>query len=229
MPVVRGIPLNLQMSEVLRRSGIKEDSRLKSEIETQIGELLVSVNDEHLLEPAIVYEIYPVAEIGHQQLSLEGNAVLHGSALPSVLSKARELAVMVCTIGSRLEEKVTDYFDRNEPLRGLLLDSIGSAAVGSLAQESCELIRREASLRGYQASSPLSPGGRNFPLSEQWQLFKLVPAEEIGVRLTSTVLMVPRKSVSMVIGIGTQMTTWTKAEACARCNLSKTCRYRIHV
>jgi len=41
--------------------------------------------------------------------------------------------------------------------------------------------------------------------------------------------MVPRKSISMVIGIGPQMTTWTKAEACASCNLSKTCRYRIHV
>ncbi len=114
-------------------------------------------------------------------------------------------------------------------MSGLLLDGIGSAAVNSLAQEVCKLIAHEASLRNYQASSPLSPGGRSFPLSEQWQLFKLVPAEEIGVRLTSTGLMVPRKSVSMVIGIGPQMPTWTKAEACARCNLGRTCRYRIHV
>ena len=227
MPIVRDIPLTPQMNEILRRTGIKADSKLKSEMETLIGQLLVSVNDEHLLEPAIVYEIYPITEVDYQQLSLEGNTVLHGSALSSVLSPAKELAVLVCTIGCNLEEKVTDYFGKSEPLRGLLLDGIGSAAVGSVAREGCELMTREASLRGYQTSSPLSPGGPSFPLSEQWQLFKLVPAEEIGVRLTSTGFMLPRKSTSMVIGIGPQMTTWTRAEACARCNLSKTCPYRI--
>jgi len=227
MPIVRDIPLTLQMNEILRRTGIKADSKLKSEMETLIGQLLVSVNDEHFLEPAIVYEIYPITEVDYQQLSLEGNTALHGSALSSVLSPAKELAVLVCTIGCNLEEKVTDYFGKGEPLRGLLLDGIGSAAVDSVARESCELMTREASLRGYQTSSPLSPGGPSFPLSEQWQLFKLVPAEEIGVRLTSTGFMLPRKSTSMVIGIGPQMTTWTRAEACARCNLSKTCPYRI--
>jgi len=49
MPVVRNIPLNLQIREVLRRLGIKDDSKLKSETETLIGELLASVNDEELL------------------------------------------------------------------------------------------------------------------------------------------------------------------------------------
>ena len=198
-------------------------------METLIGKLLASVNDEHLLGPAVAYETHPITEIGYQQLSLEGNTVLHGSALSSVLSPAKELAVLVCTIGDKLEEKVTDYFDKSKPLQGLLLDGIGSAATDALIREVCRLIMRGASLRGYQTSSPLSPGGPSFPLSEQWQLFKLVPAEEIGVRLTSTGLMVPRKSVSMVIGIGPQMKTWTKAEACARCNFSKTCRYRIRM
>ena len=75
MPVVRDIPLTLQTNEILRRTGIKEDSKLKCEMETLIGQLLVSVNDEHLLEPAIVYETYPITDVGYQQLSLEGNAV----------------------------------------------------------------------------------------------------------------------------------------------------------
>lgn len=49
MPVVHDIPLNLQIHEVLRRLGIKNDSKLKSEMETLIGELLASVNDEEPL------------------------------------------------------------------------------------------------------------------------------------------------------------------------------------
>jgi len=228
MPIVRNIHLVLETGEVLRRQGIGEYSRLKSEIKTLIHELLASVNDGHLLEPAIAYETHKISSVGHDQLSLEGNAVLHGSQLPSVLAEAKELTVVVYTIGLKLEEQVTAYFNKSEPLRGLLLDGIGSAAVDSLGLEVCKLITGEASLRSYQVSSPLSPGGSGFPISEQWRLFELVSAEEIGVSLTSSGVMVPRKSVSMVIGIGPQMPTWTKAEACARCNLSKTCRYRIH-
>ena len=227
MPVVRDVPVDLETGEILRRAGVRQDSKLKYEIGALLEELLVMVRESHLLEPAVAYEIHSVSAVGSQQLVLDGGAMLQGQSLSRILSQARELAVAVCTIGSRLEERVAECFSGNEPLRALLLDGLGSAAVDAVVQEACELIMREASGRGYETSSPLSPGGPGFPLSEQWSLFKLVPAEKIGVSLTSSGLMVPRKSVSMVIGIGAQMTTWTKAEACARCNLSETCRYRI--
>jgi hypothetical protein len=47
-------------------------------------------------------------------------------------------------------------------LRGMLLDGIGSAAVDSLTEEACKLIADEASSRGYEASSPISPGDARF-------------------------------------------------------------------
>jgi len=58
MSVVYDVPLNLKTREVLRRSGISNDSRLKHEMKTLIGELLAGINDEHLLEPAVGYETY---------------------------------------------------------------------------------------------------------------------------------------------------------------------------
>ena len=228
MPVVRDIRLTLKTSDLLRRQGVREYSKLKSEIKTITSELLTTISNDSLLEPAIAYETYPVTGVGHQQISLEGDTVLHGTIFLSVLGEAREVAVVVCTIGPRLERKVTDCFNSGESLQGLLLDGIGSAAVDALSFELCQLMAAEASLRGYQASSPLCPGGPSFPLSEQWRLFELAPVDEIGVSLTSSGVMVPRKSLSMVVGMGPQMGTWTKAESCARCNLTKTCRYRVH-
>lgn len=227
MPVIRDIPLSLEINDVLRRQGIREHSRLRDETKTLIQELVASAENNGLLEPAVAYEIHGIANIDHDRLYLEGGLALNGSLFYSVLSSARELAIAVCTIGPRLEQKVTDYFDKKEPLRGLLLDGIGSAAVDSLIQEACKLIGQQASTRGYQAGSPLSPGMHGFPLTEQWQVFRLVPAEQIGVTLTESGVMVPRKSVSIVIGFGPQMKTWTKAQVCAHCNLRKTCCYRI--
>ncbi|HEY33371.1 MAG TPA: hypothetical protein G4O10_09760 [Dehalococcoidia bacterium] len=224
--VVRDIHLNLDKRQILRREGIRQQSSVRPEIMALIDELLVNIDDEHLLEPAWAYEISPISRLDQDQLSLAEDVVLHGPVLTSALSDAEELAVVVGTIGPRLEKQVTDYLGGREPLRGLLLDGIGSAAVDSLAQEACKLIQDEASLRGYQASSPFGPGTTGFPITEQWQLFKLVPAAEIGVRLAASGLMVPRKSVSMVIGLGEQVTARERGEACARCNLSKTCLYR---
>ncbi len=229
MTIVRDIHLSLEKKQILRREGIRQQSSVRPEIITLIDELLVSIGDEHLLESVCAYEIYPVSRIDHNQLSLAGNKVLHGPILTSALSDAGELAVAVCTIGTGLEKKVAEYLGGSEPLRGLLLDGIGSAAVDSLAQEACKLITDAALLRGYQTSSPFSPGMPGFPITEQWQLFRLVPAEEIGVSLAASGMMVPRKSVSMAIGLGQQATAWKRRDTCASCNLSNTCLYRWEV
>ncbi|GAI28657.1 unnamed protein product, partial [marine sediment metagenome] len=220
--------LSLEANQVLRREGIKKYSGLRPEIKTLIRELLASMENDHILEPAVAYETYSITAVKRSELWLGVKAALHGQLLPSVLAEAKELAAMVCTIGPKLEERVADCFGKNEPLRGLLLDGIGSAAVDTLSQEVCKFMAGEASSRGYQVSSPINPGMPGFPITEQRQMLKLVPAEEIGVSLTSSGVMVPRKSTSMVIGLGPQMTTWTQAEVCARCNLEKTCPYRIH-
>jgi hypothetical protein len=226
MPVIRDIPLSLKTREVLRREGFRERSKVRPEIKSLIRELLVK--KAHLVEPAVAYEIYPITGMSEGQLSLKGNVVVHSPLFPSLLPEAKELAAVVTTIGPRLEKQVTDYTSQGEPLRGLLLDGIGSAAVDSVTQEVCKLMAGEASSRGYEASRPFSPGMPcGLPISEQRQLLKMVPAREIGVSLTPAGVMVPRKSVSMVIGMGPQMKTWTRAEVCARCSLRKTCPYRI--
>jgi len=227
MPVIRNIPLSLKIREVLRREGFRDYANVRPEIEDLTLELLTSVESTHLLEPVIAYEIYQVTGMNHQRVSLEGNSVVHGSLLPSTFPEAKELAIAVCTIGPKLEEQVTAYSNGGETLRGVLLDGIGSAAVDSLTYEVCKFIASEASPRGFQVSSPVNPGMPGLPITEQWQLLKMVTAEEIGVSLTSSGIMVPRKSTSMVIGIGPSMKTWTQAEVCARCSLHKDCPYRI--
>ena len=226
MPIVHDISLNLNKKEVLRRGGIKRESAVSANMGTLLGELLARTTDEQLLEPAIAFEIYPITKINQHELRLKGDAALDGSLLSSALEKAKELAAVVCTIGPRLEQEVKKCIDRNEPLRGLLLDGIGSAAIDKLAQEVCRLIGQIASATGHQASSSLNPGMPGFPLSEQRHLFELAPAVEIGVSLAPSGLMVPRKSLSMVIGIGPKMRTWTQDEVCASCTLKKTCHYK---
>lgn len=227
MPVIHDIPLKLDKTDVLRRQGFRGKKKVKAKIEEVTGKLLDSIEELQLLKPAAAYETYPIIEMQPDRTVLDGGGVINGTLIPETFAGAVEITAMVCTIGSGLEKQVTKYSRVNEPLRATLLDGIGSAAVDSLAQEVCRSIAKEAATRGLQAGSPVNPGMPGLPITEQPNLLTLAHAEEVGVKLTSSGIMVPRKSTSLVISIGGRMETWSQTDICRRCNLVDTCPYSV--
>jgi hypothetical protein len=228
MPVIRDIPLQLDYSdEVLRRQGLGGGARVRPEIEKVINEVLAEVGKGSLLETAIAYEIYPITALHPDRISLEGDKSVNGPLLPATFPEAKELLVLIATIGPRLEGQVTEYAKGGKALRSMVLDGVGTAAVDKLIPEAMRILAAEVAKRGYEISSPVNPGMPGFPMTEQWNLLELAPAKAIGVSLSSSGVLVPRKSTSMVIGIGPKMTRWTQAEVCARCSMRKTCPYKI--
>jgi hypothetical protein len=226
MTIVRDIPLTLDIREILRREGFIGKREIRPSIERLIHELHGEVEKGNLLQPAVVYDIYSGDEIDRRQFSLKNNGDMRGRLLTSLIPEAKDIAVAVCTIGPALEEKVTHYSKSGDVMHGMLLDGIGSAAVDSLCIEAGKIIAGEVSPRGYQISSPITPGMPCLPITEQKWLLELIHSEDIGVTLTSSNMMIPRKSTSMVIGIGHDMETWTQAELCSRCSLRETCVYK---
>ncbi len=227
MPILRDIAVKLTLDEVVRAQGIKDYARLKPVMKTAIDEMMALVAADGILEPAVAYQVYPVAGITDSHLALDGtDTVLQGSLFERLIGDAEAVAVVACTIGPKLEERGAAYFKEGEALRGLLLDGIGSAAAGAVGAEACRRINLVADERGLETGSPISPGGPSFPISQQWPLFSLIPAAEIGMSLSGSGLMMPRKSLSRIIGLGHGLRTWTASDGCDHCNLSKTCAYR---
>ena len=227
MPVINNFPIKLKKQEVLRRQGFGGGGKARPEIVNLTEELLESVATGQLLEPRAAYEINPITEINPDSVRLGGGETVKGSLIPDLFPESVELAIMVCTIGSRLEEQVTTYTKEREALRGTLLDGIGSAAVDVLAREVCHSISREVAERGFQAGSPVNPGMPGLPITEQANLLSLAHAEEIGVSLTKSGIMIPRKSTSVIVAIGGQMQSWSQADICRRCNLVQGCPYPV--
>jgi hypothetical protein len=227
MPIIKDITLTLDMERLANRQGIGTPGNVKPGIMALTQELLDSVHKQHLLLPAIAYEIYKVTAISGDRLTLENGTALHGRLLATQVAQAKVLGVAVYTIGSRLEDRVYDHFQQGEPMKGLLLDGIGNAFLDSLSQQVCQVMSREAATRGHQSGSPLNPGVPGWPIADQPTLFCLVPAEEAGLSLTPLAMMMPRKSLSAVFGMGSNLPEWSQADACRRCNLNDSCSYRI--
>ena len=201
MPVLREITFALDMERVLQRQGFRDTSRVRPEMKEMVAALIEDVEKQCLIESAVTYETYPVVRIEPEKVTVQGGVVLEGTLLPSRLTDAKRLIILVSTIGPKLEGRVKEYTGAGETLKVMLLDGIGSAAMHAITQEACASVFRMVTHDGREHISTFSPGMAGFPLTEQVRMLSLAQADMIGVTLTTSGIMVPRKSTSRVIGI----------------------------
>jgi hypothetical protein len=178
-----------------------------------------------LVEPVVALRRVRVAGVRHDRLLLEEGR-LAGPLIAGHLAPATEVAVLVCTIGAQLEWLSSELLPEDAGL-GLALDGLGAMAAEALGTAACKRIEDDASAAGLYCSIPLSPGMVGWPLEQgQPEIFALVDAAAAGVTLTSGYAMLPRKSLSMVVGLGPQ--PFSAGRTCDYCQMRETCRYQDH-
>ena len=116
-----------------------------------------------------------------------------------IFKDAEKVALCICTIGPELEEDIKELMEKNEMLRALILDSIGSEAAEEVAIQSDRILAERAREMNLWPSKRFSPGYGKWDIREQRFMFRVLPAQDIGVRLTESCMMIPRKSVSFRI------------------------------
>lgn len=179
-----------------------------------------------LVEPLVTYRAYAVEGVRHESLLLAGGRKLTGKLLAQHLAQARQVYILLCSIGASVEQYSAELW-ASSPAYSLAVDGVGSAAVEALANAACRHFEQQAAGQGWQTSIPLSPGMIDWPLVEgQPQIFDLLDDEPLAVELTPSTIMLPRKSLTMALGVGPQMTT--AGRTCDFCSLKEVCRYQDH-
>jgi hypothetical protein len=226
MPTLDTIPISLQIDQILRGMGAdpkQMQARRPTVVEAAAWAL---AEGGPLLEPRVTYRYYVVESLRHERLKLAGGSSLTGPLIAQHLAPARQVIAILCTIGETLEQVAAEIL-QEEPLKGLAMDGFGTAAVEALANAACNQFEREAETDRLLTTIPLSPGMLGWPVDPgQAEIFSLLDPGEIGVRLTGSMMMLPRKSVSMVVGVGTDL--GVKGRTCDYCNLKEVCRYQDH-
>jgi hypothetical protein len=144
----------------------------------------------------------------------------------TVFAHLDRMAFCVCTIGPALEAEVTRLSASGDLLKAVVLDAIGSVAAEAVAASIDARIAAETALEGLKTSCRASPGYGDWDVREQAAIFKLLPAERIGVRLSETFMMSPRKSVSFAMHVAAEPERLRSENSCENCG-RKDCRYRL--
>ena len=88
-------------------------------------------------------------------------------------------------------------------VQSAVLDAIGSVAAEKVADFVQRRVGEVAHAQGLYISQRFSPGYCDWDIGQQKTVFWAVNGNAMGVRLTERCLMVPQKSISGIIGIGT--------------------------
>jgi hypothetical protein len=213
--------ISLNADEVLRGQGIDPGRARRGLIAPAEG-IIDELSD--LLDPAAVYDVLSVEDFHHKTIELEGGASFEGPLAARALAGAKKVALAVCTIGPALEQRTKELF-ADDPVRAMALDGAGIAALRKISDVIIADVREMAEKHGWGSGMRAQPGQEGWSIRQQRVIFEHLPTDEIGVTLTDSCLMIPRKSVSFVIGMGPDMRP--DAVACDFCSKRGRCPWRV--
>ena len=124
-----------------------------------------------------------------------------GNSIIKHLDGCEKVICMAVTVGAAIEQEITKKFERGEYLSSVLLDAAATAAVEQAADAMEKNFAAKFSKDGYKMRWRFSPGYGDWDLTAQEKLFKISNAEQIGMSLSSAMMLEPRKSITAIIGL----------------------------
>lgn len=197
----------------------------------QRGELtegLRALADEceaRLLEAMSPKFVYAVFDIEHgESVSVSGTTlVLEGESIRGHLEGCGKCVLMAVTLGAGVDSVIRE-FESAALEKAFAADALASAAV----EQVCDMAETEIRerLTDFNLTWRFSPGYGDLPLGIQRKFLDILNApKRIGLTVTDSLILIPRKSVTAIIGVSKRELD-RKRQGCAACNLRDTCALR---
>lgn len=148
-----------------------------------------------------------------------------GKIIERQLQGAVAYAVFLCTAGEQFAQLQKQL--KNDIVRSFIADVLGSIVAERTADVMERSLQETIDKLQWQHTNRFSPGYCGWHVSEQQRLFALFGEENpCHIRLTSSSLMLPEKSVSGVIGLGPDVRHLPYT--CHLCDKNGSCQWSRH-
>jgi hypothetical protein len=136
------------------------------------------------------------------------------NGLPPFLSGAVLKYAGAATLGPKLENKVKDLFEEGKAVEAYILDTAGSVAMTKAGNMLWDRIRQDAEAKGFKTGLRRTPGCRGINLETQKWIFEKLADRDLGIHLTSSCMMFPRKSLSFLARFGGKLKGTFSCKGC---------------
>ena len=150
---------------------------------------------------------------------------LSGKAVAALLSECELCSIFCATIGNDIETQIRKWQTKDIAFAAML-DACASCAVESLCDGIEAALREEYGAKGCFLTDRFSPGYGDLPLSIQGDFCSTLDStRKIGVSVSDSSLMTPRKTVTALIGISDKAQKHRRT-GCASCLKINDCNFR---
>nr|WP_075365377.1 Vitamin B12 dependent methionine synthase activation subunit [Desulfosporosinus metallidurans] len=222
--IIMEVPLpNVTLEEVFRAEGADYSKRSPRPSVVEIHNRILN-QDARLVRPTAIWREFVISGVSEQELFLEGGPQLRSKLLVRVAGKAEKLLLYAMTIGSALDNAVLDYNNAGQILESFALDAAGSVFLSKSIMLAVRELEEKYKGVGMNTTFLLGPGHSYWSgLEDVRTIIEGLDAERIGINLTNSNLMIPRKSVALVMGVGKNLPNFQGKTHCDFCSLQKTC------
>lgn len=193
--------LNIPLSEIYEAMGYK-DSTPDQMVMEETEDLLKRITPS--LRPRFFFFITEgVLDTEKESLTIQDTTFYIGKTIARQLRSSEAFAFFAATAGNEFETLQHTLQQEDDMVKVYIADSLGSIIAEKAADCMETALATFIEEKGWKHTNRYSPGYCGWHVSEQQKLFSLFPvAAPCGIRLTDSSLMIPIKSVSGVIGIG---------------------------
>ena len=210
----------IENNEILSFLGYKNQN-----LDDSILNIINSCKEEsmNLINEKFVYGIYDI-EIDKDINLLNTNISLSGESIRRHLKDCNKVIVFACTLGVDIEKKIRLY-EKVELTKSIILDACASLLVESLCDKVETIVKKDLS-EDYNYTLRFSPGYGDLDIGLQKGIIRLLDANrKIGLTCSDSFILMPRKSVTAIIGISKKATK-SEYDICDSCHARENCMYR---
>lgn len=183
--------MKVQREEILRylgSIGLKPDARLCARIDDAVSEATAAAS------PRSVYRRF-----GYDGSLVGTGYSPAGNDVRRQLDGCSAVYLFAATLGSGVERIEEQAFARGDSLGAVLLDAAASCLIESFCDDECERLARAEDVT---LTSRFSCGYGDYPLEHQSDILRLLDApRKIGLHVSGSGMLMPRKSVTALIGV----------------------------
>lgn len=204
-------------------------------IKTQTLKYLKVDNKTHMLDEQLnkIYDIikqharfkytYKYFDINPDLKIINTDFYLEGNAIKKHLKDCTQICILACTLGNLIDREISKQ-SITDISNTVLMDTLANVILEEEKEKLEQIIKKE--LSPLFITSSYSPGYGDFPISFQQNLNTLLNLQkQIGLTVTNLNLLLPRKSITAIIGISDKKVEGYFAK-CNNCVLFDKCDIR---
>ena len=216
--------VTVEKSEVLRYLG-HNGQKIDNDLNSKINQCIKETKNE--IDTKYVYQIYDIKkDLNLNTVQFENtNLILKSKDISELLRDCDKCVLMCATLGFNIEKNIRRY-SYNNLTKGIIIDACATTSI----EEVCDLVQDSILDKVAKEEKSLtmrySPGYGDLDISANRDILNVLDAHrKIGVTVTNTGIIIPRKSVVALIGITNKKIGKVK-RTCENCSNRFNCEYR---